>query len=247
MILFFTFLFGLVIGSFLNVCIYRLPKGESIAMPPSHCTSCNTELKPQDLIPVLSWVLLRGKCRYCGEKIHWRYPVTEFVNAVVWVMIIWQWGLTSQGLAGLFLFSLSLVITQIDLEHYLIPNSLVIFLLLGGIAYHFIAQDLTLLNRGIGLVVGFTVPFLLALLSRGGMGGGDIKLMGAMGVWLGFPGVLYALFIGALLGSLVGLGLIILGKKKRKDPIPFGPFLVLGFLVLFLFADNVTNWYWNLF
>lgn len=236
----FIFLFGLVMGSFLNVCIYGLTKDDSIAIRPLHCKFCETQFRLLDLIPVLSWLLLGGKCRYCGEKIHYRYPVTEFVNAIVWVLIIWQWGFTLQGLFGLFLFSLSLVISQIDLEHYIIPNRLVIILLLTGIMYHILVQDLTILNRFFGLVLGFTVPFLMAIISRGGMGGGDIKLMAAIGWWLGFPGVLYALFVGALTGSIIGVILIALRLKKRKDPIPFGPFLVLGFLMMFFLQDKIS-------
>jgi len=247
MILFFVFLFGLVIGSFLNVVIYRLPLNQSIAYPPSHCTSCQKGRAARDLIPVVSWLILRGKCRFCGERIHWRYPLTEFVNAVAWVWIIGQYGLTPQGIAGLFLFSLSLVITQIDLEHYLIPNSLVITCLAVGIVYHFVNQDVTLLNRLIGLAAGFGVPFFLAGLGKGGMGGGDIKLMAAAGFWLGFPGVLYALFAGALAGSVFGLILILSGRKKRKDPIPFGPFLVLGFLLVFFYQQELSQMYWKLF
>lgn len=247
MLLFFTFLFGLVFGSFLNVCIYRLPRGESLAYPPSHCTKCGTMLKPSDLIPVLSWLLLGGKCQYCGEKIHWRYIITEFVNAVGWVLIIYFFGLTFQGAAGVFLFSLALVIAQIDLEHYLIPNSLVLILLITGFLYYFLEPDPGLLNRALGLAVGFVIPLILSYLSKGGMGGGDIKLMGAMGLWLGFPGILYSLFIAALTGSIAGILLIATGIKKRRDPIPFGPFLIIGFLCIFLFQDYFLYWYWNLF
>lgn len=247
MILFFVFLFGLVIGSFLNVCIGRLPQGQSIVNPPSHCESCGDYLQPKDLIPIISWLLLRGKCRYCGEKIHYRYPLTEFVNALAWVLIIWQFGLTYQGLAGLFVFSLSLVIFLIDLERYIIPNELVLIFLIGGVIYHFLNPELSILNRLLGLAVGVAVPALIALISRGGMGGGDVKLMGAMGLWLGFAGVLVAFFLAALIGSIVGISLIISGRKKRKDPIPFGPFLVVGFLLVFLFQNQLFNLYWRIF
>ncbi len=243
----FTFLFGLVFGSFLNVCIYRLPREESIVFPPSHCTSCQNRLYPKDLIPLLSFFLLKGKCRYCGEIIHWRYPAVELLNGLGWVWVIASFGITTQGLAGVFLFSFALVVALIDLEHYLIPNSLVILLFLCGLIFHFILQDLSLTKRLLGMTVGFGLPFLLALFSRGGMGGGDIKLCTAMGFWLGFPAVFQALFIGALMGSVIGISLIIMKIKKRKDPIPFGPFLVLGFLIIFFFQEPLLSWYWTLF
>ena len=243
----FTFLFGLIFGSFLNVCIYRLPRGESIVFPPSHCTSCQNRLQPKDLIPLVSYLLLQGKCRYCGEKIHWRYPIIELINGLGWVWIISSCGINGQGVAGLFLFSLSLVITLIDFEHFLIPNSLVALLFFCGLLYHPIWGELSLTKQLLGMVVGFGLPFFLALISRGGMGGGDIKLCAAMGIWLGYPAIVQAMFIGALLASVTGIALIITKIKKRKDPIPFGPFLMLGFLAIFFFQEPILFWYLSLF
>ncbi len=246
MVLFFVFLFGLVTGSFLNVLITRLPAGKSIASPPSHCEACGTTLQARDLIPVISWLFLRGKCRYCGQPIPYWFPLTEFVNGVVWVGLVWQFGLTCKGMAGLFLFSLFLVIALIDLQHQIIPNGLVLTLLAGGIIYHFGSEELSLFQRLLGLAVGLTVLLLIALLSRGGMGGGDIKLLAVMGFWLGLGGVLATLFLAALIGSIVGIVLIISGRKKRKDPIPFGPFLAIGFLLVFLYGEQLMNLYWGI-
>ena len=246
-VLLFTFFFGLVCGSFLNVCIYRLPREESIAFPPSHCISCKNRLRVKDLIPVLSFLFLKGKCRYCGEKIHWRYPVVELINALGWVGIISVFGLTIQGIAALFIFSASLVVAIIDLEHYLILNSIVIVLFLAGVLFHFFSQEITFVSRLIGMIVGFTIPLFLALISRGGMGGGDIKLCAVMGFWLGFPGIFQALFLGSILGGIFGIVLLITKKKNKKDPIPFGPFLVTGFLMIFLFQEEIVSWYWSLF
>jgi leader peptidase (prepilin peptidase)/N-methyltransferase len=242
-----TFLFGLVFGSFLNVCIYRLPRGESISFPPSHCISCENRLRPKDLIPVVSFFLLKGECRYCGEKIHWRYPVIELVNALGWVGIIFLYGITIKGLAGILLFSLFLIVTAIDLEHLIILDSITLLFFLSGIIYHFISRELTLTGRLLGAAVGFFLLLFLAYISKGGMGGGDIKLCGAMGFWLGFPVIFLALFVGSLVGSIVGIFLLVTKIKKRKEPIPFGPFLMFGFLTVFFFQQQLLSWYWSLF
>lgn len=162
------------------------------------------------------------------------YYLLALVNALGWGVAAGYYGLTAEGIAAAVLFSISLMITVIDIKHYIIPDSLVILLLITGIIFQF-AMDtgLSTLNRMIGLGLGFGVPFFLAIFSKGGIGGGDIKLCAVFGYWLGIPGIFYALFIGALLASLTGIILIILKKKKRKDPIPFGPFLVLGFLTAY--------------
>ncbi|MDD2400714.1 MAG: prepilin peptidase [Clostridia bacterium] len=246
-IVIFFFLIGIIIGSFLNVCIYRLPKNENIVFPPSHCPSCQNRLRPKDLIPVMSFLLLKGKCRYCGEKIHWRYPVIEMINGLGWSVIILNYGVTIQGFVGIILFSLSLVIASIDLEHYIIPDSLVLVLILSGIIYHIVSRNLSLINILLGTVIGFTIPFVLALISRGGMGGGDIKLCTAIGMWLGLPGVFLALFLSSFVGSIVGITLIVTKIRQRKEPIPFGPFLVLGFFVTFFFQKEILTLYWSLF
>lgn len=243
--LFYIFLFGLIVGSFLNVCIYRIPKGDSIVFPPSHCTSCHHKLAAKDLIPLFSYFLLRGRCRYCGEKIPWRYPLVELSNGLGWVLIMWyyQGMITGQSIAGMLLFSFSLVLSLIDIKHFLIPNSLVVVLLVAGIIYHVWFREISIGLLLLGLAVGFGFPYVIAVVSGGGMGGGDIKLCAAMGLWLGYPSIIYALFIGALLGSLVGITLIICRIKTRKDRIPFGPFLMLGFLAMIFFQKQIVFWY----
>lgn len=244
-VLLLTFLFGLIIGSFLNVCIYRIPRGESIVFPPSHCPSCQHQLQVNDLLPVISYIILRGKCRYCGEKIHFHYPLIELINGLGWVLVmfIYRGEIVGQSIAGIFLFSFSLVLALIDLRHFLIPNCLVISLLLAGIVYQIFWGELSLLQLFLGMVVGFVVPLVIALFSGGGMGGGDIKLCAAMGLWLGYPAIIYAMFIGALLGSIIGILLMVFKIKTRKDPIPFGPFLMLGLLAIFFFQKQIMFWY----
>ncbi len=171
-----------------------------------------------------------------GAGVPRSYPLTEALNALGWLMIIQYFGFTAQGIAGIFLFSMSLMITMIDLEHYIIPDSIVLTTLLGGIVYHAVTPGPGPANLLLGLAVGLAVPFFLAVVSKGGLGGGDVKLSAVMGFWLGFPGVFYALFWGALSGSITGILLMVLKIKKRKDPIPFGPFLTLGFLSTFFCA-----------
>ncbi len=155
------------------------------------------------------------------------------VNVMGWLVIIYLYGFSVKGMVGALLFSFSLVLSVIDGKSYIIPNSLTVLLFTVGIGYHFITQELSVLNRVIGCTAGFAVLMLLAMISRGGIGGGDIKLAAVMGFWLGFPEVLHFLFVAAVSGSVGGVLLMIFKKKGRLDPIPFGPFLALGFLAIF--------------
>lgn len=241
------FFLGLAIGSFLNVCIYRLPRKESILLPPSHCPTCQTRLQITDLFPLFSFLFLRGKCRYCKNKIHWRYPLVELITGLGFVLLVNFYGFTLTGIMALIIYSFVILITFIDLEHYLILNNTLLVLFLFALLYHFLANELSLLTRLGGMAIGFAIPFFLAIISRGGMGGGDIKLSAVMGFWLGFPAIFQGLFIAALLGSIVGITLLLMKIKQRKEPIPFGPFLMFGFFIVFLFHEAIHFWYWALF
>ncbi|HCP15481.1 MAG TPA: prepilin peptidase [Peptococcaceae bacterium] len=237
---------GLLVGSFLNVCIYRIPRRESIAFPPSHCTACGTSLKPLDLVPLFSYLFLRGKCRYCGDKISPRYFIIESVHGLGWLGIALNFGTTLHALAGMMLFSMTLVISAIDLEHGIIPDGLSVLLLGTGIVYHFLSMDIGLINRLLGMAVGFGLLFLLAVISKGGMGGGDIKLCAGIGFWLGFPGFLYALMAASIIGSIVSIALMALKRKGIKETIPFGPFLMIGFLLIYFYQSELLEVYWDL-
>lgn len=237
---------GLLIGSFLNVCIYRIPRGENIAFPPSHCPACGNRLKPIDLVPLLSFLFLKGQCRYCGEKISPRYFIIESIHGLGWLGIAMKFGVTPHALAGMMLFSMALVISAIDIEHGIIPDELSALLLITGVAYHFLSHDIGFLNRLIGMAVGFGLLFLLAVVSKGGMGGGDIKLCAGIGFWLGFPGFLYALLASSVIGSLVSIGLMALKRKGLKETIPFGPFLMIGFLLIYFYQSALLEGYWDL-
>jgi len=237
---------GLLVGSFLNVCIYRIPRRESIAFPPSHCTACGASLKPMDLVPLLSYLFLRGQCRYCGEKISPRYFIIEIIHGFGWLGIALSFGTTLHALAGMMLFSMTLVISAIDLEHGIIPDGLSAMLLGTGVLYHFLSFDISFLNRLLGMAVGFGLLYLLAVISKGGMGGGDIKLCAGIGLWLGFPGFLYALLAASIIGSLASIALMAIKKKGIKETIPFGPFLMIGFLLMYFYQADILQGYWNL-
>ncbi len=247
MIIAFCVIIGLLIGSFLNVCIYRLPKEESIVMPPSHCGSCGHQLMPMDLVPVLSWLFLRGKCRYCGAGISIRYALVELLTATLFGVLAWRFGLTAELVSALMLTSIFIVIFFIDLDHSIIPDELVIAGFITAAAY--LAWGWTTgalpfnpLDHGFGFLIGGGLYLLLAVITKGGMGGGDIKLMAMLGFWLGSSGVLWIILLSSNIGAIVSLILMALKIKGRKDYIPFGPFIVIAAMLVMLFHDNLNAW-----
>lgn len=240
-----AFLFGSVIGSFLNVCIYRMPRKESIVFPASHCPKCDANIKPYDNIPIISYIFLRGRCRGCGKKISLLYPFVEFLNAAGYAFIIYKFGPNINSLIYALFYSSLIVVTFIDLEHQIIPDRIT----LPGIVIGFVLGAAVLpvgwLNSLIGLFLGGGLFYLVAVLSRGGMGGGDIKLIAMIGAFLGWQSVLLTIFLGALAGSVVGISLMIFKGKGRKYPVPFGPFLALGAVAALFWGNYIINWYIN--
>lgn len=244
-------LIGFVVGSFLNVCIYRIPKGQSIISPPSRCPLCNTPVKPIDNIPLISYILLRGKCRYCKGTISLRYPLVETLNALLYAGILYRFGLSWYTPFYLGFVSSLIIITFIDLDLQLIPDSITLTgIPIGLIAGSFILPDpflrteiLGIRASVIGAFSGFSIFYLVAVLSRGGMGGGDIKLMAMIGALMGWKGVLLTTFAGSLFGSLVGLFLMAFKGKGRKTKIPFGPFLSLGAVITLFWAQEIFYLY----
>lgn len=246
-----VFILGLTIGSFLNVCIYRIPRGFSIVRPPSSCPSCKSPVRIYDNIPVISYILLRGRCRNCSSAIPLRYPVVELLNAVLYVSIIWRFGCGWQTLVYFAFCSAMVVITFIDLEFQLIPDAIT----LSGIPLGLIAGSLILIdpfsrastlgfnNSFTGLVSGGGLFYLIAVLSRGGMGGGDIKMMAMTGAFLGWKAVLLTTFSASLIGSIAGIILIVFKGKGRKTKIPFGPFLAAGALITLFFGQEILRFY----
>ncbi|KUO50599.1 MAG: peptidase A24 [Desulfitibacter sp. BRH_c19] len=234
---------GLLIGSFLNVCIYRIPKGETVVYNSSHCTHCNTALKFMDLIPVLSYIFLNGKCRYCGEGIKVRYPLVELFTGGIFFLTYLYIGFDILLIKYLVLFSILIVITFIDLDHKIIPNKLILIMLIWGIIWQIFHPEIVWISAAAGALLGGGLLLLAAVISRGGMGGGDIKLMFAAGFILGLSNTALALFLGFLSGSIIGIALIVLRIKSRKDPIPFGPFLSLGIFIAALWGYEIIDLY----
>ena len=235
------FLFGLIIGSFLNVCIYRIPRGESIVFPSSYCPQCSYFLKPWHLIPVFSFLLLGGRCSHCGEKIPWRYPLVELLTGILFTLLVFRYGFTVETLFYCFFIAALIVIAFIDRENFLIPNIVNLVLLGLGTFFHFFFRPIGWANPFLTFLGTGLFFLFLQLLFRGGLGGGDVKLAAVLGLWLGWPLTVFAIFLGSLLGSIIGISLIILKKRKRKDPLPYGPFLVISTLIILLLGDLI--WY----
>ncbi len=234
--------FGAIVGSFLNVCIYRLPRRESLILPGSHCPRCATPIHWYDNIPVLSFLLLLGRCRACREAISWRYPLVEASTMFLFILAWLRFGLTFEGLRAAVLASALLVVAGIDLDHKIIPDRVTLPGILVGLAWAW------LLPPGIGAsvvgtVVGGGLFYVIAWASRGGMGGGDIKLAAMLGAFLGWRVGLLAIFVGVVAGGVVGVALLVLELRGRKDAIPFGPFLSLGGVVALFWGDPILRWY----
>jgi len=248
-------LFGIAIGSFLNVCIDRLPAGGSLLYPPSHCPACRKRVAVRDLIPVFSYLWLRGRCRYCRAPIPRRVLWVEIVTGLAFAFLWWQYGPTlHMGVLTLF-YCLLAVILVIDLEHGLILNKIVYpatgvaFILVLITAVFTPGQKVAgeIVSALIGGGVGFVLLLLVALIFRGGMGWGDVKMAGLMGIMVGFPGILTALLLAIVGGGLIASILLILKLKGRKGTMPFGPFLSLATMVTLLWGPELLDWYLGFF
>jgi leader peptidase (prepilin peptidase)/N-methyltransferase len=237
--------FGAVIGSFLNVIIYRLPRGESIVKPASHCPHCGSSIAPWDNIPILSFIVLRGRCRHCHRPITFRYPLVETANALLYLSVFLCFGIGFQALVWATYCSALIVVSAIDIDHRIIPDVITLPGMALGIVTSF-WMPRTSLDSLLALLAGGGFFYLVAVLSRGGMGGGDIKLTAMMGSFLGLKSLAVAVFIGLLSGSLISLVLMLMGRKTRKDIIPFGPFLALGGISVVFWGKKIIHWYVNI-
>jgi leader peptidase (prepilin peptidase) / N-methyltransferase len=247
----FSFILGAVVGSFLNVCICRMPRDESVVSPPSHCPGCGYRIRWYDNIPLVSYLLLRGRCRGCRDKISPRYPLVELLNALLSLALFLRFGPTL-AFAVLFLFCSALVvITFIDLEHQIIPDEISLPGIVLGFIFSFFLRGHGWLNSLLGILLGGGSLLLVAygyqlLTGKEGMGGGDIKLLAMMGAFLGWKSIPFIIFVSSLAGSVIGVSLMLIQKKDSKLAIPFGPYLALGALLYVFYGPRLINWYLTL-
>ena len=247
-----TFLFGIVVGSFLNVCIHRIPQELSVVLPASHCPSCQTSLRAVDNIPLLSYLALRGRCRYCNVNISWRYPLVEALNGFAYVLAVLKFGLEPATLVYVLLLSTLIVVTFIDLEHQIIPNEITFPGMPLGVIAAATVLPISWVDSLIGLLCGgglllFVVWISPYIFGREGMGMGDVKLLGMLGAFLGWKATLLTLLLGSFSGAAVGMTLIVTKLIKRSEPIPFGPFLALGAGLALFLGEDLLNWYAGVF
>lgn len=238
---------GLVCGSFYNVVGLRVPKGESIVNPPSHCTSCEKQLTALELIPVFSYVIQRGKCKGCGVKVSPIYCLTEIVTALLFAFCYVKFGFTAELAAALLLVSLLVIINVSDLTYMLIPNKILLFFLPLLVVARIISPLEPWWDSLLGAIIGFSILLLIAVVSKGGMGGGDIKLFFLIGVELGTIHTLLTLFLASVVGMIVGMIVLKVRGQGRKTPVPFGPSIAVGALIAYFYGNQLIEWYWQLF
>jgi leader peptidase (prepilin peptidase)/N-methyltransferase len=249
-ILLFAGAYGAMVGSFLNVCVYRLPLDRSVITPRSYCPSCAMPIAWYDNIPVFSWLILRAKCRKCGVRISPEYPLIELLVALAWAFMVWRHGPTLEALAAALFVTLMLGILLTDLRHMIIPFEFSIGGLGAGLAFAALPGGVGLKRALIGAALGWGLLWAAGavgkkLAGRDAMGGGDLWMMALVGAFLGWRGVLMTVFLGSLIGTLVYLPALI--RRERHKEVPFGVYLALGGVVSLLAGDALARWYVSLF
>ncbi len=246
----FVIVLGAIFGSFFNVCIYRIPNHLSIMWPASHCPVCNTPLKPWNNIPILSYLFQRGKCSYCGAKIHWHYVIVEIITPIVFFLIFYKsdFKFTLFFAKNIFFFSIAIILFFIDSFHKILPDILTIPLIFIGFIFTFFAKDISIINSLLSSIIVFAILYLISYIyykstNKIGLGGGDIKLFSAIGAFFGFQGVVFILFFS----SVLAVFWYVFSKMKREDQLPFGPFIIFAAFLFFLFGNNIIQSYLNLF
>jgi len=246
-----SIVFGAIVGSFLNVCIFRLPKEESIIWPGSHCPHCKTPIKFYDNIPLVSYLMLKGKCRQCHGSISLRYPLVEGITALSSLLLIMKFGLSVTYLIYFAFVAALIVITVIDLYQQIIPDVISLPGIGVGLLASLTVSQINFMNSLLGILSGGGSLFLVAtvyqwLFKREGMGGGDVKLLAMIGAFLGWKAVIVTILLGSLVGSITGIILMVSKGKDFKYAIPFGPFLSLGAVIALFYGENLINWYLHL-
>jgi leader peptidase (prepilin peptidase) / N-methyltransferase len=248
----YVFLIGLCVGSFLNVCIYRLPVGRSIVNPPSACTACGAAIRWYDNIPLLGYILLRGRCRSCKTGISARYPIVELLTGLLALALWTRFGWHAQTLVYFIFIAALLVITFIDIDHRIIPDSISLPGIPTGFALGFLLPGLTWWDSLLGIVVGGGSLWLVAwgyrlFTGNEGMGGGDVKMLAMIGAFIGWQGVLFTIMASSFTGTAAGIGAMIRMGKGIKMAVPFGPFLAIGAILYVFFGAQLVDWYLHRF
>ena len=240
-----VFIVGACVGSFLNVCIYRIPLGKSVISPPSHCMSCENRLGFPDMLPIAGYLLLRGRCKHCGAFFSWQYPLVELITALAYTAVWFRFGYNWATPAMWVFMSVLITASVIDYYHQIIPNRVVLVGLVAGLPL-IAMQPWDVLKSGLlAFLAAGAFLLVIAIVSRGGMGGGDIKLGALMGLYLGLTNLAIAFFLAFLIGGVTGLVLMLSGRKGRKDAVPFGPFLSLGAILAVFWGEKLASWYWS--
>lgn len=244
------FIVGIIVGSFLTVCVYRIPKGKSVVVPRSACPYCGKQISWYDNVPLFSFFWLWGRCRSCQTKIPFRYPIIELANGVGWLLVVWRFGLTWPVIVYAGLVSVFLVVSWIDWDYKIIPDVITV----PGILIGFLCASFLLptgwINSLLGILVGGGILLFLAWISpflfgKEGIGGGDIKFLAMVGAFLGWQQALLALMVGSMVGALIGVFLIAAKIARKGQYIPFGPYLALGGMIAILWGNELWDWYFN--
>lgn len=241
------FMIGITLGSFFNVVGLRVPQNIPFTTDRSHCPNCDTQLKWFELIPVFSYIFLFGKCRTCKKKISSLYPIVELLTGILFSFSYVKLGFSTELLAAIIFISLLMIVVVTDISYMLIPNKILLFFLPLIIVARIISPLTPWYDAIIGGVVGFLLIAIIILVSNGGMGAGDMKLLGIIGIILGWQNTLLTFFFAALLGAIVGGMLLLFKIIKRKQPIPFGPYIVIGALISYFYGKDIISLYLSLF
>ena len=241
-----VFISGLFLGSFINVIIYRIPREESIVSPRSRCPECGQKLRILELVPLISFVILRGKCSQCGQNISWRYPLVEFITGFLFILNFMFTAGPWEFVSGLFFIFFTLPLIFIDIDFQILPDRLTLTGMACGLILSFIRPGLNPLMSIAGVLAGGTSLLLVAMITKGGMGGGDIKLLMCTGAFLGPHFALLSIFLGAFLGLLVSLPQMVRGQLGLKSKLPFGPYLVIAALILWFWGAEIIGIYWHM-